>query len=83
MDTKTYKLHPVLHEVNGPELLKRANIVVPVVRPGHWACLWIDTKTRAIKYIDSYFQGGVAYARAMRAYLMDLENILGTKPQQP
>ena len=83
MDTQKYTLHPVLHEVHGPELLQREYIFIPVARPGHWASLWIDTARRTIKYLDSYYQGGASYAKAMKAYLEDFENTLGTTDARP
>ena len=83
MEKRTYTLHLVLHEVHGPDLLKHENIVIPVARPGHWACLLIDPTKRTIKYLDSYFQGGAEYTHAMRAYPTDFENIIGTKPLRP
>ena len=71
MSKQTYTLHPALHEVHGPDILKHKSIVIPVARPGHWACIWVDTARRTIKYLDSYFQGGATYAKAMKAYLED------------
>ena len=35
MGKTTYTIHPVLHEVHGPDPLNHENIVVPVARPGH------------------------------------------------
>ena len=83
MDTQIHNLQPILHEIHGSGLLDHENIFVPVVLPGHWASLWIDTTKRAIRYLDSYFQGGTTYANAMKAYLEDFERTLGREPQQP
>ena len=83
MGKTTYTLHPVLHEVHGPELLQHKNILVPVAHPGHWASIWIDTTKRTINYLDSYFQGGAEYLQAMRVYLIDFETKLGITPQLP
>ena len=47
MERKTHTIHLVIHEFHGPDMLNHENIVIPVARPGHWACIWM------IRYIDS------------------------------
>ena len=47
MENKTYTIHPILHEVHGPDLLNNENVVVSVARPEQWA--WIDPTKRTIK----------------------------------
>ena len=54
-----------------------------MARPGHCASPWIDTARRTIKYLDSYYQGGESYAYAIKAYLDDLDNTLGTTDARP
>ena len=80
---QTYTLHPVLHEVHGPDLLQHENVVIPVARTGHWAGLQLDMSRRTTKYLDSYFQGGAISAKAMKAYLEDFKITLGGTQSRP
>ena len=67
MSKQTYAVHPVLHEGHEPDLLRHDRIVIPVAIQDHWASIWIYTARRKIKCLDSYFQGGATYAKAIKA----------------
>ena len=58
-------------------LQTKDRLLLPVPRPNHWALLYINLTTKTVDYMDTYFEGGESYLRAVGRLLTEAYASLG------